>query len=65
MDEFGAFGNGVAGGEDDGIGVVANGAGEVVLPGPADFDGFVNRRSQPRHCGFSFAKSQSSIESVV
>lgn len=64
LDQFGPFGDGIAGGKDDGVGVIANGSGEVILP--ADFDCFVHRRSQPRHYRFLFAffsssESQSSI----
>lgn len=39
VDEFGVFGNGVVGGEDDGIGVIVNGVGDGVLF--VDFDCFV------------------------
>lgn len=47
LKDFGTLGNGLAGVLDDGVGVVLDGASEVVLV--ADLDGFVDRRSQPRH----------------
>jgi len=47
LKDFGALGDGLAGLLHDGVGVVFDGASEVVLV--ADFNGFVHRRSQPRH----------------
>ncbi len=47
LDELGALRDGIAGVRDDGVGVVANGASEVV---PAtSFHCFVHRCSYPRH----------------
>lgn len=47
LKDFGTLGDGLAGLLHDGVGVVLDGASEVVLV--ADFNGFVHRRSQPRH----------------
>ena len=47
LEALGAFGDGVGGLLDDGIGVVLDGAGEVVVV--PNLHGFVHRRSQPRH----------------
>lgn len=47
LDDLGPAGDGLAGVVDDGVGIVLDGAGEVVLA--ADLDGFVDGRSQPRH----------------
>jgi len=47
LEDFGTLGDGLTGLLYDGVGVVLDGASEVVIV--ADFDGFVHRRSQPRH----------------
>lgn len=47
MEDLGAAGHGLAGVVYDGVGVVLDGAREVVLA--ADLHGLVDGRSQPRH----------------
>lgn len=47
LDDLGPAGDGLARVVDDGVGIVLDGAGKVVLA--ADLDGFVDGRSQPRH----------------
>ena len=52
LKDFGAFSDGLTGVVDDGVGVVLDGASEVVLV--ADLDGLAHRRSYPRrHFFFS------------
>lgn len=46
MNDFGAFGYGLTSVLDDGVGVVLDGASEVVLV--PDLHGFAHRRSKPR-----------------
>lgn len=54
LKDFGAFGDGLTGVVDDGVGVVLDGASEVVLV--ADLDGLAHRRSYPRRHFFFFSR---------